>query len=225
MKYIKYLYFLSIAALILGGTLFIKAHRHESTVKIIEDLRSKSIIMYSSNSRRLYIDSLSGEVKDMEKLCIEGSSILKKSGLDCSFLKTQDGNVDPYALSGASLDKNLNKNNKYILIDISRNQSRHGAKYSIGKSNCAPISIVLSKKSKSYEESLLIAGGLKSIIDKKYDTLPLQIVHSDFGEYNQSKGYIGMLLEIGDAANTYDEAMESLKIFCEALKEVVGVKE
>ena len=225
MKYIKYLYFLSIAALILGGTLFIKAHRHESTVKIIEDLRSKSIIMYSSNFRRLYIDSLSGEVKDMEKLCIEGSSILKKSGLDCSFLKTQDGNVDPYALSGASLDKNLNKNNKYILIDISRNQSRHGAKYSIGKSNCTPISIVLSKKSKSYEDSLLIAGRLKSIIDKKYETLPLQIVHSDFGEYNQGKGYIGMLLEIGDAANTYDEAMESLKIFCEALKEVVGVKE
>jgi stage II sporulation protein P len=225
MNRIRYLYFLSIAALIFGGFLFVKAHRYENTVKIIEDLKSKSIIIYSSNFRRLYIDSRDGGIKDMEKLCMEGSNIIKNSGLDCTFLKILDGNEDPYTLSGIYIDKYLNKNNKYILIDISRNQSRRGEKYNVGQSKCSSISIILSRKSKSYDDSLLFAGRVKSIIDKKYDILPVQIIHTDSDDYNQSKGYISMLVEIGDAANTYDEAMQSLKIFSEALIEVIDAKE
>lgn len=224
MRRIVFIHLLSIVVLIIGGILFVKANRHESTVKIIENLKDKDVVFYSSNLKRAYINFKTGETPDMEKLCTLGLNYMKENGINASSLKIEPGDLDPYSLSGVYLDKNLMKDKKYILVDLNRNMTKHGSKYKGQNGNCCPISIILSKKSKSYDQSLLFAGRVKSLIDKKYTTLPVHIISTDSEDYNQSKGYIGMLVELGDAANTYDEARESLKILCDAMTEVINVQ-
>jgi len=222
LRRIGFIHFLSIIVLIIGGLLFVKDNRYESTVKIIENLKDKEIIFYSSNFKRLYNNFKSGDVPDMEKLCNLGLIYMMERGLNASSLKIEPYNLDPYALSGVYLDKSLRKDKKYILIDINRSMSKHGRKYKGQNGDCCPIFIILSKKSKSYDQSLLFAGRIKSEIDKKYKKLPVQIISTNSEDYNQSRGYIGMLVEFGDAANTYEEAKESLKIFCDAMIEVIN---
>jgi len=201
--------------------LFVKNNRYEKTIKIIENLKNKTIVIYSSNFKRLYLNSKAGQVNDMEKLCLEGTSSMKSGGLDSAYLKISEGNQDPYTLSFIYLKENLDKKKKYILIDINRGQTRHGEKYDIGGISLCPITITISKKSKSYDDSLLFMGRVKAVIDKKYNLLPVHIVTDDTLEYNQSMGYIAALIELGDASNTYEQAKESLNILCQAIKEVV----
>lgn len=222
MKHINILLYLSIIALIAGGLWFVKNNRYEKTVKMIEDLRDKTMVFYSSNFKRMYTESIQDQTGDMERLCIQGTESMKSGGLNSLYLKIDGGNLDPYTLSGLCLEKNLKKYEEYILVDISRGQSRHGGKYAAGGGNSCPITIILSKKSQSYDESLLFAGRVKSIIDKKYTDLPIRIVTQDNDSYNQSKGYIAMLVELGDAANTYEDGKKALELLCEAFKEVIN---
>lgn len=221
MRLINFILYLSIAALIAGGLLFVKNNRDEHAVKIIEDLRDKTMIFYSSNIKRGYLDSPNGDISDMERLCTEGASIIKSNGLNSVFLKINEGNHDPYTLSGLYLKKTLKKDIKYILVDISRGQSKHGEKYQAGDKTCCPIKIILSKGAPSYDQSLLFAGRVKSVIDKEYARLPVLLVTDETSDYNQGMGYIGMLVELGDSENTLDEARESLQILCNALREVI----
>lgn len=221
LKRLKLVLYLSIAALIAGGMLFVKNNRYEQAVKIMEDLKDKTMVFYSSNFERAYIGSGESQSNDMEKLCMEGTRIVQNSGLNSEYVKLYPGNYDPYTLSSLELQKTLKKEVKYILVDISRGQSRHGEKFKTGEKYSCPITIIISKKSSSHDQSILFAGRVKALIDKKYGNLPVQIEASDTAEYNQGKGYIGMLVELGDAVNTYDEAEEALKILCEAFREVI----
>ncbi|HBM76049.1 MAG TPA: hypothetical protein DD429_10940 [Clostridiaceae bacterium] len=224
MRRVKFLYYISIAALIAVGVLFVKANRYKSTISMVSTIKDKIIVMYSSNFKRMYEDSKQRETGDMAMLCIEGVSLLKDGGLNSVYLRLGEGTEDPYTLSGLYLEKNLDKKYKYVLIDISRAQTKYGRKYDIANKVCCPISMIISKKSTSYDDTLLFAGRIKSIIDKKYGTLPVHIITVDDGDYNQSMGSMGMTVEIGDAANTYDEARECLRIFCSAVLELAGME-
>ncbi|KPU43102.1 stage II sporulation protein P (SpoIIP) [Oxobacter pfennigii] len=221
MKRHSILFYISIAVLIAAGMLFIKSNRYEKTVRIIEDLKDKTVVFYSSNFKRLYLNSPQSQVGDMEKLCFEGYNIINDGGMSSFLLRIEDGNADPYTLSSSKLDKVLKKDDQYILLDLSRGQTRHGEKYIAGDKNCSPIDIIISKKSLSFDQSLLFIGRVKAVIEKKYPTLPVRITTVDTEDYNQSLGYIGILIELGDSANSYDEAKESMKILCEAIKEVI----
>lgn len=222
MRRLKFLFYLSIILLVAGGVLFVKDNRHQSVANIAENLKNKTTVFYSSNFKRVYALHKVDELKDMERLCMEGASILAGAGLNAEYLQIQDGNDDPFTLSGEYLDKNLQKGKEYIVIDVSRGQTRHGKTIKTKLGMCCPISIILSQKSLSFDRSLLLAGRIKAVIHKSYPDLPVQIIQTDDRDYNQSKGYMGMLIEFGDAANLYEEARNSLKIFCNALIKVSG---
>lgn len=224
MKRIQLTYYVFILLFITAGLLFVKANRDDKVVGVIENLMDKTIVMYSSNNKRMYINSENTGINNMNTLCIEGTSYLKSGGLNPVHFKIEGEDSYPYNLSQDFLEKNLRKNEKYVLIDVSRGQTRYGSKFIAREKACAPIYIILSKNSKSYDSSLLFAGRIKWIIDDKYKTVPVQIISAVGQDYNQSMGHIGMLIEFGDAANTYDEARESLKIFCQSMLEVVKVE-
>lgn len=214
----RFLYICSLVVLVCAGFLFIEASKQARVVGIIENLKSKTILFYSSNPQRSYLGS--NMTGSMDMLCIEGVSHLKTDGLKSECLKIEKGDADPYTQSGTILKNRIKNSNDYVLIDISRNQERHGSEYDIEGKKCCPIVIKLSRKSQSYDDSLLFAGRIKTVIDEKYKTLPFQIETVDDGkDYNQSLGCIGLLLEIGDSANTYEEASASLKLFCKAVTE------
>lgn len=224
MRKFKYLFYFSVAAFIIAGILFVKVTRYNNAVSTVETIKDKVIVVYSSNFKRMYDRSSNSYVKDMGMLCMEAVSLLKGGNLNSVYIRIQEGNEDPYTSSGVQLNKSLSKNYKYVLIDINRGQSKHGDKYMIGDKACCAITMILSRKSKSYDDTLLLAGRIKESIDKKYESLPVKIETTDDGDYNQSMGSMGMLLELGDAANKYDEARESLGIFCRALIEVVDAE-
>lgn len=220
LKKIKIMYYLSIIALIAAGTLFVQANRQAKVVGILENLDNKTIVFYSSNFKRVYKNTLDGSSRSLDMLCIEGVNYFKNAGLNSEHLEIESGNADPYTQSGFYLKNNLKKNNEYVLIDLSRDQTRYGSQYKIDGNIYCPISIKLSKKSRGYDNSLLFASRVKAYLNEKYKSLPVYLISLEDQDYNQSIGYIGMLVELGDASNTFDEARESLKIFCQALVEV-----
>lgn len=221
-KRINLLYYFSIFVLIIAGLLFVRANRYGKVVKVMENLKDKPVVFYSSNFKRLYLNSSGGLMSDMEKLAGEGSGILKNRGIDSMQMKIEEGTLDPLSQSGLFIERNLEKNVKYILIDLGRAQSKFGSKYKCGDSYACPIFITVSKTSSSYSNSLLFAGRIKYAIADKYKDLPVSIVESRASDYNQSKGYIGLLVEIGDAENTFGEAEKSLNIFCDAAVQVIS---
>ncbi|MDI6619871.1 MAG: stage II sporulation protein P [Clostridiales bacterium] len=222
MKRIKLIYYISLAVFVLCGILFVNVSRYSKTAGIVENLKDKTIIFYSSNHKRIYLNSHNIKINDMEMLCLEGVSYLKEGGLNPFFLRITEGSDDIFTQSYSCLKKSLKKDIKYVLLDISRGQTKHGERYMAGKNVCCPISIIISKKSKSSSDSLLFAGRIKAEIDRNYKTLPVQIVTVDDQDYNQSMGAIGMLIEIGDAANTFEEAKGSLKILSKAIIDVTN---
>lgn len=222
MKKIRLIYYLSICILVLGGIMFVRANRNKSTGSFIENLRDKTIIVYSSNFKRQYINSSGGSMSDIEKLGMESAGLLRGGGLDALFYRISDNGVDPYTASSAFLGSNLKTGGEYILLDMSRAQTKHGSKFTAGGNTCCPINIIISKKSKSFEKSMLFAGKIKYIIDNRYKELPVYITESDEGDYNQGMGYIGLLVEVGDAANTFNDAERTGKIFCSAVKDAVS---
>lgn len=223
LKLINLLFYLSIFILIICGMLFVKQNRYDSVTNILEDVYEKPIIIYSSNFKRAYINHEESDIKDMDRLSIECTSTLKEYGFLSNHLKMEDEDIDPYTLSSKYLDNYIKKGKKYILIDITRNKSSHGEKVIIDNASYCPISIIISKNSDCFDNSLLFAGRIKSIIENKYTNMKIQIEQVE-EEYNQGKGYIGFMLEIGDSANTYDEAKNSIKIFCEGFKVAANYK-
>jgi stage II sporulation protein P len=155
---------------------------------------------------------------------MEGVSYLKSGGLNSVYFKIEKADADPYTQSGMYLKKNLKGTEDYVLIDISRDMTRYGIKYEVGEKYCSPITIKIAMKSKCYDSSLLFAGRVKAAIEEKYKTVPVKIITSDDGQdYNQSLGSMGMFVELGDSANTYGEAREALKIFCQAILQVDSI--
>lgn len=221
-KRIKLFYYFSIVLLVAAGILFVVSNRYGRVVKVMENLKDKHVVFYSSNFKRMYLDSSGGPMKDMEKLTAEGTEKLKKKGYDSIQIRVEEGNADPYSQSGIYLERDLKSGIKCILIDLSRAQSKFGSKYKLGDVTACPIVITVSKSSRSYGDSLLFAGRIKYAIADKYKDLPVRIVESNEGDYNQSRGYIGLLVEIGDAENTFKEAERSLNIFCDAVIGVIG---
>lgn len=220
MNRIRIIFFLSIAALITGGIMFANASRYGKAVGVIGSLRDKTIVFYSSNNKKAYLKTGESGVNDMENLCIQGASSLREGSLDSVYLKIPDGNEYPFTRSGMYLKSTLKDNREYILVDISRDQTRYGGRYKTGKSISCPISIVLSKESPNHDDSLLFAGRIKAIIDSKFNTLPVKIISVDSEEYNQGQGCMGMLLLLGDSENTFSDASSALKVFCDAVKEI-----
>ena len=223
LKLVNLLLYLSIFVLIICGMLFVKQNRYDSVSNILEDVYEKPVIIYSSNFKRAYINHEESNVKDMDRLSMECTSKLKDYGFLSNHLKIEDADVDPYTLSSKYIDNYMKRGKKYILIDIIRNKSSHGEKFVIDDISYCPISIIISKNSDCYDNSLLFAGRIKSIIESKYTNMKIQIKQVE-EEYNQSRGYIGFMLEIGDSANTYDEAKNSISIFCEGFKAAANYK-
>lgn len=223
-KGIRLVYVCSIIILVIAGLFFVKLNRSEKVAGIIENLKDKTIVIYSSNNKRLYINTNDSSVHNMDTLCIEGASFLRSGGFSPVHFKIENGDSDPYTLSSLYLKKNLKKNEEYVLIDLSRSQTRYGTKCMAAENTCCPISIILSKKSASYENSLLFASRVKWAVEEKYKTLTIKIVTAEDQDYNQDLGHIGMLVELGDSANSYDEARESLKVFCQAVIKVGNVE-
>lgn len=225
MKSVKIMYICSLIALVAAGILFANMHRQAKVVGVIENLKTKTIVFYSSNSARSYLDYKNNGVGAMDMLCIEAMSHMKADGFNSINYKISNGDADPFTQSYQFLRETLKKDSEYVLIDISRGQSRHGQKYNIEGKTYAPITITLSKKSLCYESSLLFAGRLKAYIDEKYKAIPIHIITVDDGkDYNQSLGYIAMLVEFGDSNNSYDEASESLKVFCQSIIQVNSIQ-
>lgn len=224
MKGYKLLYICSLLALAAAGILFVNASREARIVGVIESLKDKKIVFYSSNYDRSYLGYSNENVKCMDMLGIEGVSFIRGGGLYSLHLKIEETVGDPYTRSGSYLKNNLPDTGEYVLIDVSRNQSRHGSKYDVGGRFSSPIAVKIARSSKNYDSTLLFAGRVKAVIDEKYKNLPFQIITLDGGEdYNQSIGCIGMLVEFGDSANTYDEAREALSIFCKAIIQIDSI--
>jgi hypothetical protein len=82
MKGVKILYICSLIALVAAGILFVQMHRQAKVVGVIENLKDKTIVFYSSNSGRSYVDYKDKSVGAMDMLCIEAMSQMKSDGFD-----------------------------------------------------------------------------------------------------------------------------------------------
>jgi stage II sporulation protein P len=223
-KVYKILYVCSLLALVAAGMLFVNATDQSRIVGVIDSLKDKTIVFYSSNYDRSYTGYRNEAYRCMDMMCIEGMSFIRGGGLNSIHFKIEENVGDPYTQSSAYLKRNLKSTGAYVLIDISRDKSMHGSKYDIGGKLSSPITIKIAKKSQNYDNSLLFIGRVKAVIDEKYKSLPVQIITLDDGQdYNQSLGCIGMIVEFGDSANTYDEAREALNIFCRAIIQVDSI--
>lgn len=218
------LFYISVAALIAAGLLYVRAARNDSAISTVETVKDKVIVFYSSNYKRLYARTSGSNTDDMSMLCMEGVSMLKEGRMNSVYIRMQEGSEDPYTSSGMQLKKTLSKGYKYVLIDLSRAQTKHGSKYQIKDHICAPLSMIISKKSSCCDDSLLLAARIKEILNQKCPALPVNVVTVNDRDYNQSIGSMGMTVEAGDAANSYDEARETLKLFCTALLDVVDAE-
>lgn len=222
LKKIRLIYYLLICILVFAGTVFVKAARHTDGGSLSESLRYKPVVIYGSNFKRQYINSPAAGTPDIEKLGAEGAGILREGGTDAEFLAVPENGLDPYGASAALLKGRLKSGRDCILLDLGRAQTKHGSRFIIGGDTYCPINMIVAKNSDSVDKSILFAGRIKYIINSGYKELPVYITESDGGDYNQGMGYIGLTVEIGDAANTFAEAETTSSMFFAAVGDAIS---
>lgn len=112
-----------------------------------------------------------------------------------------------------------------FILDIHRDavEDSQGRQYklvSAEEPNAAQISFVMGSNHEGWQENLKLAVAVAEAVKAEYPTVmrPITLRNSN---YNQHKSLGSMLVEVGAAGNSLDEALNSARIFAEAFARVV----
>ena len=88
--------------------------------------------------------------------------------------------------------------------------------------DCAQVSLVMGSSWEGWQENLKFAVAVQQHLTERYPTLmrPLTLRNSDYNEYTPGS----LLVEIGAAGNSLDEALKAVRVFGEGFAEVVTGK-
>lgn len=86
--------------------------------------------------------------------------------------------------------------------------------------DCAQVSLVMGSSWEGWQENLKFAVAVQQYLTERYPTLmrPLTLRNSDYNEYFTPGS---LLVEIGAAGNSLDEALKAVRVFGEGFAEVV----
>ena len=86
--------------------------------------------------------------------------------------------------------------------------------------DCAQVSLVMGSSWEGWQENLKFAVAVQQHLTERYPTLmrPLTLRNSDYNEYFTPGS---LLVEIGAAGNSLDEALKAVRVFGEGFAEVV----
>ena len=115
-----------------------------------------------------------------------------------------------------------------FILDVHRDalEDKAGHQYKVvtrEDPDCAQVSLVMGSSWEGWQENLKFAVAVQQHLTERYPTLmrPLTLRNSDYNEYFTPGG---LLVEIGAAGNSLDEALKAVRVFGEGFAEVVTGK-
>ena len=115
-----------------------------------------------------------------------------------------------------------------FILDVHRDalEDKAGHQYKVvtrEDPDCAQVSLVMGSSWEGWQENLKFAVAVQQHLTERYPTLmrPLTLRNSN---YNQHLTTGSMLVEIGAAGNSLDEALKAVRVFGEGFAEVVTGK-
>ena len=115
-----------------------------------------------------------------------------------------------------------------FILDVHRDalEDKAGHQYKVvtrEDPDCAQVSLVMGSSWEGWQENLKFAVAVQQHLTERYPTLmrPLTLRNSDYNEYFTPGS---LLVEIGAAGNSLDEALKAVRVFGEGFAEVVTGK-
>ena len=115
-----------------------------------------------------------------------------------------------------------------FILDVHRDalEDKAGHQYKVvtrEDPGCAQVSLVMGSSWEGWQENLKFAVAVQQHLTERYPTLmrPLTLRNSDYNEYFTPGS---LLVEIGAAGNSLDEALKAVRVFGEGFAEVVTGK-
>ena len=115
-----------------------------------------------------------------------------------------------------------------FILDVHRDalEDKAGHQYKVvtrEAPDCAQVSLVMGSSWEGWQENLKFAVAVQQHLTERYPTLmrPLTLRNSDYNEYFTPGS---LLVEIGAAGNSLDEALKAVRVFGEGFAEVVTGK-
>lgn len=113
-----------------------------------------------------------------------------------------------------------------FILDVHRDalEDKAGHQYKVitrEDPGCAQVSLVMGSSWEGWQENLKLAVAVQQHLTETHPTLmrPLTLRNSDYNEYFTSGS---LLVEVGAAGNTLEEALAAARVFGEGLAEVIG---
>ena len=115
-----------------------------------------------------------------------------------------------------------------FILDVHRDalEDKAGHQYKVvtrEDPDCAQVSLVMGSSWEGWQENLKFAVAVQQHLTERYPTLmrPLTLRNSDYNEYFTTGS---LLVEVGAAGNSLDEALKAVRVFGEGFAEVVTGK-
>ena len=115
-----------------------------------------------------------------------------------------------------------------FILDVHRDalEDKAGHQYKVitrEDPSCAQVSLVMGSSWEGWQENLKLAVAVQQHLTDQYPTLmrPVTVRNSDYNEYFTPGS---LLVEIGAAGNSLDEALKAVRVFGEGFAEVVTGK-
>ena len=112
-----------------------------------------------------------------------------------------------------------------FILDVHRDalEDKAGHQYKVitrEDPNCAQVSLVMGSSWEGWQENLKLAAAVQQHLTDQYPTLmrPVTVRNSDYNEYFTPGS---LLVEVGAAGNTLDEALAAARLFANGFAEVV----
>ena len=112
-----------------------------------------------------------------------------------------------------------------FILDVHRDalEDKAGHQYKVitrEDPSCAQVSLVMGSSWEGWQENLKLAAAVQQHLTDQYPTLmrPVTVRNSDYNEYFTPGG---LLVEVGAAGNTLDEALAAARLFANGFAEVV----
>lgn len=115
-----------------------------------------------------------------------------------------------------------------FILDVHRDalEDKAGHQYKVvtrEDPDCAQVSLVMGSSWEGWQENLKFAVAVQQHLTERYPTLmrPLTLRNSDYNEYFTTGS---LLVEVGAAGNSLDEALKAAQLFGHGLAEVITAK-
>lgn len=208
--------------------------------EIIEEeieIDNKNILVYHTHGTEAYYAQGQYEETEDSKTLNEKYNVLaigdtlqeklEENGIKVTHLKDYNdinGVNGAYDSARIKVEEQLTKENAEIIFDIHRDAYQGGFNTNnsieIDGQKVANIRFVIASGHENWKENLKWAVAIQKEADKMYPGLfkPILIYNND---YNQSISKYATLIEVGNNANTVEEANKSMEYFANILKKLL----